>query len=297
MDALRSLFVEFADVTQQALLRLAVLAAAFTLLAACVTACNKAPPWWRKPDLSTDLCWAVVPQLAYRYVTTFMLVFGMAAFYGLTGPDEMGGFFTQGHGPLAHLGFWPQVALYLLGSDLVMYTTHRLFHTARMWRFHAVHHSSEHLEWTSASRFHPVDQILHGILSDVVMLLLGIPPEVLVWLMPFNVGTSALVHANLDWDFGPFRYVLVSPVFHRWHHTSADRGGSSNFAGTFPLYDLMFGTFHMPAGQRPDAYGVDDPHFPSGFLRQLRYPLRSRRTAVSDSKDTEAGDTALTHQA
>lgn len=297
MDALRSLFVEFADVTQQALLRLAVLAAAFTLLAACVTACNKAPPWWRKPDLSTDLCWAVVPQLAYRYVTTFMLVFGMAAFYGLTGPDEMGGFFTQGHGPLAHLGFWPQVALYLLGSDLVMYTTHRLFHTARMWRFHAVHHSSEHLEWTSASRFHPVDQILHGILSDVVMLLLGIPPEVLVWLMPFNVGTSALVHANLDWDFGPFRYVLVSPVFHRWHHTSADRGGSSNFAGTFPLYDLMFGTFHMPAGQRPDAYGVDDPHFPSGFLRQLRYPLRSRRTAVSGSKDTEAGDTALTHQA
>ena len=297
MDALRSLFVEFADVTQQALLRLAVLAAAFTLLAACVTACNKAPPWWRKPDLSTDLCWAVVPQLAYRYVTTFMLVFGMAAFYGLTGPDEMGGFFTQGHGPLAHLGFWPQVALYLLGSDLVMYTTHRLFHTARMWRFHAVHHSSEHLEWTSASRFHPVDQILHGILSDVVMLLLGIPPEVLVWLMPFNVGTSALVHANLDWDFGPFRYVLVSPVFHRWHHTSADRGGSSNFAGTFPLYDLIFGTFHMPAGQRPDAYGVDDPHFPSGFLRQLRYPLRSRRTAVSDSKDTEAGDTALTHQA
>lgn len=297
MDALRSLFVEFADVTQQALLRLAVLAAAFTLLAACVTACNKAPPWWRKPDLSTDLCWAVVPQLAYRYVTTFMLVFGMAAFYGLTGPDEMGGFFTQGHGPLAHLGFWPQVALYLLGSDLVMYTTHRLFHTARMWRFHAVHHSSEHLEWTSASRFHPVDQILHGILSDVVMLLLGIPPEVLVWLMPFNVGTSALVHANLDWDFGPFRYVLVSPVFHRWHHTSADRGGSSNFAGTFPLYDLIFGTFHMPAGQRPDAYGVDDPHFPSGFLRQLRYPLRSRRTAVSGSKDTEAGDTALTHQA
>ena len=253
MDALRSLFVEFADVTQQALLRLAVLAAAFTLLAACVTACNKAPPWWRKPDLSTDLCWAVVPQLAYRYVTTFMLVFGMAAFYGLTGPDEMGGFFTQGHGPLAHLGFWPQVALYLLGSDLVMYTTHRLFHTARMWRFHAVHHSSEHLEWTSASRFHPVDQILHGILSDVVMLLLGIPPEVLVWLMPFNVGTSALVHANLDWDFGQFRYVLVSPVFHRWHHTSADRGGSSKFAGTCPLYDLIVGTFHMPAGQRPDA--------------------------------------------
>ena len=78
---------------------------------------------------------------------------------------------------------------------------------------------------------------------------------------------------------------------------ATDVPGGVSFAGTFPLYDLMFGTFHMPAGQRPDAYGVDDPHFPSGFLRQLRYPLRSRRTAVSGSKDTEAGDTALTHQA
>jgi len=276
MEALRGLLVQLADVTQQAVLRLIVLAAVFSLLAVCVAACNKAPPWWRKPDLSTDLCWAVVPQLLYRFASTYMLVLGIAVFYGLTSPDEIGGFFTRGHGPLSHLGFWPQVALYLLGSDFVLYTTHRLFHTARLWRFHAVHHSSEHLEWTSASRFHPVDQILHGVMSDVVMLLLGIPPEVLVWLMPFNVGTSALIHANLDWDFGPFRYVLVSPVFHRWHHTSADRGGSSNFAGTFPLYDLLFGTFHMPAGQKPDAYGVDDPHFPSGFLRQLRYPLRQR---------------------
>ncbi len=105
--------------------------------------------------------------------------------------------------------------------------------------------------------------------------------------MPFNVGTSALVHANLDWDFGWFRYVLVSPVYHRWHHTSAERGGSSNFAGTFPLYDLAFGTFHMPAGQRPDAYGVDDPHFPKGFFGQLLHPFRRRRAAPAPEKRAE----------
>lgn len=100
--------------------------------------------------------------------------------------------------------------------------------------------------------------------------------------MPFNVGTSALVHANLDWDFGWFRYVLVSPVYHRWHHTSAERGGSSNFAGTFPLYDLAFGTFHMPAGQRPDAYEVDDPHFPKGFFGQLLHPFRRRAASAPE---------------
>ena len=283
MSTIQMVLMPLAAVTFQALRNLAVLAVIFTLLAMVISACNQMPPWWRKRDLSTDLCWAVVPQLLHRFAQTLLLTIGIAAFYGLTSDADIERFFTEGYGPLAHLGFWPQVALYLLGSDLVMYVTHRLFHGARLWRYHAVHHSSEHLEWISAGRFHPVDQILHGVLADVVMLLLGTPPEILAWLMPFNVGTSALVHANLNWDFGPFRYVLVSPVYHRWHHTSAKRGGSSNFAGTFPLYDLIFGTFYMPQDQHPSAYGVDDPDFPTGFFGQLRYPFTQGRTAAESA--------------
>ena len=279
MPVLQTILAQLAAATWPALRNLAVLAVVFTVLSTLAAACNKAPPWWRKPDLSTDLCWALVPQLFFKFAHASMLVLGIAAFYGINDPGGVDRFFSEGIGPLARLGFWPQVALYLLGNDLVMYATHRLFHSVPLWRFHAVHHSSEHLEWISAGRFHPVDQILHGILADVVMLLLGIPPEVLIWLMPFTVGTSALVHANLDWDFGAFRYVLVSPVYHRWHHTSAERGGSSNFAGTFPLYDLLFGTFYLPVGQRPDRYGVDDPHFPADFVGQIRHPFAAGRDA------------------
>jgi sterol desaturase/sphingolipid hydroxylase (fatty acid hydroxylase superfamily) len=273
MPVVQMILTQLVAATLQALRNLAVLAVIFTLLATLIAACNKTLPWWRKPDLSTDLCWAIVPQLLYRFAHTLMLVLGIAAFYGISDPVGIDRFFAEGLGPLAHLGFWPQVVLYLLGSDLVMYGTHRMFHSVHLWRFHAVHHSSEHLEWTSAARFHPVDQVLHGVMADVVMLLLGIPPEVLVWLMPFTVGSSALVHANLDWNFGAFRHLLVSPVYHRWHHTSAERGGSSNFAGTFPLFDLIFGTFYMPAAQRPDCYGVDDPHFPTDFIGQIRHPF------------------------
>ena len=281
------LFGQLGAVTFAAFRNMTVLAGVFTLAAAFATACNKGPPWWRKPDLVTDVCWAVAPQLLYRFASVLMLLVGISLFYGLSG-DDAGRFFSEGRGPLAHLGFWPQVGLYLLGNDLVMYLTHRMFHSARLWRFHAVHHSSEHLEWVSSSRFHPVDQVLHGVLADVVMLLVGIPPEVIAWLMPFTAGSSALVHANLDWDFGPFRYVLVSPVYHRWHHTSAERGGSSNFAGTFPLYDLIFGTFYMPAGKRPDDYGVDDPQFPKGFFGQLRHPFRPRRGVRAPVQDKAA---------
>ena len=41
-----------------------------------------------------------------------------------------------------------------------------------------------------------------------------------------RVFMSAFVHANLNWTLGPFRYVLASPVFHRWHHTALERGGA-----------------------------------------------------------------------
>jgi sterol desaturase/sphingolipid hydroxylase (fatty acid hydroxylase superfamily) len=110
-----------------------------------------------------------------------------------------------------------------------------------------------------------------------VLLLAGIAPAVLGLLTPFNVMMSAFVHANLNWTLGPFRYVLASPVFHRWHHTAAERGGSKNFAGTFPIWDLLFGTFYMPATELPDAYGIGEPDFPSTLGGQLLYPFRERR--------------------
>jgi sterol desaturase/sphingolipid hydroxylase (fatty acid hydroxylase superfamily) len=92
--------------------------------------------------------------------------------------------------------------------------------------------------------------------------------------VPFGVFMSAFVHANLNWTLGPFKYVLASPVFHRWHHTALDRGGSKNFAGTFPIFDLLFGTFYMPAKALPDDYGVPDPAFPKGFAAQMVYPFK-----------------------
>jgi sterol desaturase/sphingolipid hydroxylase (fatty acid hydroxylase superfamily) len=70
--------------------------------------------------------------------------------------------------------------------------------------------------------------------------------------------------------------VIATPVFHRWHHTAAERGGEKNFAATFPLLDLMFGTFYMPKGELPDSYGIADKEFPAGFGAQLAYPFKSR---------------------
>ncbi len=248
------------------------LAAVFTLLTS-FWACNPGRPWWRKNDLATDICyWFFIPVIT-RYFRIGLLIAGAAALFGIRTTDGLIAFYENGHGPLAQLPLVAQMALFLIGEDVITYWTHRLFHSARLWKYHAVHHSTEELEWISAARFHPINMLFGAVIADVIMLMAGISPNVFVVLGPITIAHSAFVHANLNWTLGPFKYVIATPVFHRWHHTAAARGGEKNFAATFPVLDLMFGTFYMPAGVLPDRYGIAEPDYPASFGGQFVRPF------------------------
>ena len=238
------------------------------------SACNPGRPWWRKREIVTDVCyWFFIP-LGARFVRIGLLVMGAALVFDIHGTDALIGFYENGHGPLSELPLWLQAIIFLVASDFLLYWNHRAFHGTHLWKYHAVHHSSEELDWISAARFHPVNLFLGSVAVDVVLLLAGISPNVMLWVGPFNIASSAFVHANLNWTLGPFKYVFASPVFHRWHHTALEHGGNRNFAGTFPIWDLLFGTFYMPEHEMPDAYGIDDANFPPGFGAQMIYPFR-----------------------
>ncbi|MEX1083782.1 MAG: sterol desaturase family protein, partial [Xanthobacteraceae bacterium] len=240
-----------------------VLGAIFTVLS-LLSACNPGKMWWRKRDLATDICyWFFIPLIG-RYLRIGLLVLGAALLFGITTGEGLVEFYENGHGLLARFPLWAQVVIFLVVSDFLLYWIHRGFHRPRLWKFHAVHHSSEELEWISAARFHPINIFLGSVATDVLLLLAGISPNVLVFIGPFTIAHSAFVHANLNWTLGPFKYVLAGPVFHRWHHTAAKRGGSQNFAPTFPVLDVLFGTSHMPPHDLPDRYGVAEP-VPAGF--------------------------------
>jgi len=249
------------------------LAAVFSILT-WFWACNPGKPWWHKRDLVTDLCyWFFIPVIT-RFLRIGLLVAAAALVFGITTGDGLVAFYENGHGPLASLSLVGQGIIFLIGEDFIMYWSHRWFHDKPLlWKYHAVHHSSEELEWISAARFHPINLFLGSVLADVVMLFSGISPNVFVVLGPLTIAHSAFVHANLDWTLGSFKYVIAGPVFHRWHHTAADRGGEKNFASTFPILDVIFGTFYMPAGQLPDRYGIDDRGFPETFGAQLVHPF------------------------
>ncbi len=226
--------------------------------------CNPGRNWWtdRRAALTDLVYWLLLP-LFTQFGRVAFLVVGALVLYGHEPPEE----FTARRLPL-----WGQCLAVMLLQDALMYAIHRLFHTRAGWRFHAIHHSPEVLDWTSTQRFHPVNAIAEFALADAVVLLMGFSPTALAVLGPINLIYSVMVHANLNWTFGPLRYVFASPIFHRWHHTSEEEGLDRNFAPTFPFLDLMFGTFHMPAGKRPEVYGAGE--IPAGFVGQFAFPFR-----------------------
>ena len=169
-----------------------------------------------------------------------------------------------------------QILELLIVADFLGYFAHRLFHGRRLWKFHAIHHSAEDLDWLSATRVHPINEIGNRVLQVVPLYLLGFRGEALAALVPILTFWALMVHANLRWDFGPLRYVIASPTFHRWHHTSQEEGLDRNFAGLFPWIDAIFGTLYMPAGQQPERFGVTGDPVPTGLWGQLVYPFRGR---------------------
>lgn len=231
----------------------------------------------RQPLLHTGmipdaLYWLVAPSLLYTPVTAWM--FAVLVDSGLYSIDDVGQV-VDGAVPVRFLPVLLQVLLILLIMDLIQYWVHRLSHSAAFWKFHAIHHSAINVDWLTSTRFHPADTIVRSYCVYLLVAALGFDPQAWLVLVPFNTLYSPLVHANLDWTYGPFRYLLVSPVFHRWHHTHAAEGGNSNFAPTFPFIDLLFGTYYEAKDARPALFGTPhDAVSQSNIFSQLVYPLR-----------------------
>src|SRR5690606_11952903 len=67
--------------------------------------------------------------------------------------------------------------------------------------------------------------------------------------------------------------LVATPEFHHWHHADDPDAWWTNYAGLLPVWDLLFGTYRVPADERPEVYGTDTP-VPGDLLGQLGWPLR-----------------------
>ena len=232
-------------------------------------------PRWRR-DTPTDLLyWLFTPLVsgAIARMTVVVAIVLLALRAGHTLDRAAIGAYVWAGGVVQRQPVWLQVVQVLLIGDLIGYATHRWFHGRRLWKFHAVHHSSTQVDWLSSVRLHPVNDVLSRVAQAVPIVLLGYPPTIVAAYVPLLSFYAILLHANVSWDFGPLRLVIASPAFHRWHHAREADGQGKNFAGLFPFIDAVFGTLHLPRDRRPETFGIVGDPVPAGLLAQLWYPF------------------------
>jgi sterol desaturase/sphingolipid hydroxylase (fatty acid hydroxylase superfamily) len=180
---------------------------------------------------------------------------------------------------IAHEPSWLQFVEAFLIAELGGYWGHRATHTVPLlWRFHKVHHSISEMDWLAAARLHPIDQAFTRSCFILPLYALGFTRATFGAFLVFTTFQALFIHANVRLTFGPLRWVVATPEFHHWHHANEPAAYNSNFAGEFPWIDWVFGTLHLPTGERPARYGIDDA-VPDGYLRQLAWPFRAQATA------------------
>jgi sterol desaturase/sphingolipid hydroxylase (fatty acid hydroxylase superfamily) len=258
------------------LVALAVLAALFGVIERAWPAIRGQRRW--RPDTRTDIAYWFFTPLVTRAVSRVAVVVAVVLLAAAAGVPldraHVQAFAARTRHGAASAPLWLQAVTVLLVGDLIGYWSHRLFHGRRLWPFHAVHHSSTQVDWLSSVRLHPVNDVVSKLLQAVPFVLLGFHPGVVAAYVPFLTFHAILLHANVPWTFGPLRYVVSSPAFHRWHHTTQEEGLDKNFAGLFPFIDMLFGTFYMPNGRQPERFGILGPPVPAGLFAQLAYPFR-----------------------
>jgi sterol desaturase/sphingolipid hydroxylase (fatty acid hydroxylase superfamily) len=176
-----------------------------------------------------------------------------------------------------------QFVMAIVLADLVEYAIHRTMHEVKfLWPIHAVHHSVEHMDWMAGSRLHFLEPLVTRTLVLIPAFVLGIAKEPLTVYIIFAGFQAGLIHANIRWDLGPFKYVFCSPRYHHWHHSSDDEAIDKNYVAHLPAIDWIFGTFYMPKDSTgwPRKYGTIGIPLPRGIVRQFFYPFQQQAKTI-----------------
>lgn len=216
----------------------------------------------------------IATALLYAGGATAVLV--LAPFPSL--PDPVLNLDQAGAAPL--LGPFAPLAVALLALfayDFIEYWVHRAqHHFAFLWRFHAVHHSLEELDSLN-SYSHPVDTFMSFAAITLLSLWVGFDFEMMLWFLGFRMIHDRLLHTSAPINFGPLGAVVVDNRTHFLHHTRVEARSGKNFAGTFTIFDRLFGTYERPEPGALAETGLQDRGEPPSVTDFFIARLAKRR--------------------
>ena len=190
--------------------------------------------------------------------------------------------------PMADWWLPAQVLAIVVLFDFVNYWSHRLLHRPWMWGIHQLHHSDEHMNFSTSNRIHVLEAVQMNFVSIMMIGWFIVPAEALGIALVIRGWYGMYVHSRLPWDHGPLKRVLASPNYHDWHHCDDPAVYGKNLCDMFPVWDIAFGTYYNP-GRCDKPLGVSDA--PDDIIAGQIYPFlywarlwknhRARRSALA----------------
>ena len=232
-------------------------------------------------ELLTRRRWARYRTRTFLTDATYFLFFaaGVYAFF-ISGPIHrliLAGVRDHGRFLILDLTSWMPAALkalfFIMSIDFVEYCMHRLGHANKLyWKFHCIHHSPEQLTPLSKFRVHWVDMTVFGTVKALPLMMLGHLDYIWMPYLPLML-LQVFSHFDIDFHYGPVlgRY-LVSPRYHRVHHSADPAQQNTNFGIIFSCWDYIFGTANADL-TRPAAFGLREVKVPDSFARQFFFPF------------------------
>ena len=150
---------------------------------------------------------------------------------------------------------WP---LCFVLDDLGYYWFHRCAHRVRwFWAGHVNHHSSQHYNLSTALRQSWTSFFALSFIFRIPLTLLGFHPAMILFVGAFNLIYQFWIHTEVigrmpRW----FEAVMNTPSHHRVHHATNPLYLDRNYAGTFIIWDKLFGTFQREEESERIRYGI-----------------------------------------
>ena len=179
---------------------------------------------------------------------------------------------------------WCFIVPALLAIDALDWLAHLGNHRiTSLWRLHAVHHSQEELSILTTFRAHPLVHVSF-LISAVPVLAIASNAVTPTAIFTAYACLGALPHANVRWTYGKAGSVLISPAYHRIHHSATGRL-DINLGTVFTIWDAASRRAVFPVAGRaivvtglsgrpvPVEQSGERPRFARTFLTQWAEPF------------------------
>jgi alkylglycerol monooxygenase len=145
----------------------------------------------------------------------------------------------------------------IVGYDFIYYWWHRWSHGINFfWAAHVVHHQSEDYNLAVALR-QSVTTWFTGFPLYATLAFVGVPPLHFAAAAGLSLLYQFWIHTELVPRLGFYEWVFNTPSAHRVHHAINPQYLDKNHAGTFVVWDRLFGTYRKE--EAPCVYGTTRP--------------------------------------